>query len=91
MRDTALDSMIRGASGEREGRAALAPGRSTGILRCLQKARKRRNDLAHGGHVDRDGAFECVNAMRAMLGTVVSGDIPRPASSEFVMSEITTP
>ena len=58
---------------------------------AVQKARKRRNDLAHGGHVDRDGAFECVNAMRAMLGTVVSGDIPRPASSEFVMSEITTP
>ena len=52
---------------------------------AVQQARKRRNDLAHGGHVDVAGAFECMTAMRAILGRVVS-DVPRPAFSEFVNS-----
>jgi hypothetical protein len=49
----------------------------------VQSARKRRNDLAHGGRVDVAGAFECMAAMKAMLEKVVS-DVPRPTFSEFV-------
>lgn len=50
---------------------------------AVQKARKRRNDLAHGGKVDVAGAFEGMSAMAAMLKNVVV-DVPAPSFSEFV-------